>query len=355
MNLYAGLDVSMEETSICVVDRDGKIVKECKTATDPTSIHEALKPFADRLHRVGLEAQSFSPWLFKELTAVGLPVIVVEAVHMQKALSAQRNKTDRNDARGIAHMMRVGWFRQVHVKNEDNQRLRVLLSARRLLKRKLIDLENELRGSLKAFGIKIGAVSRGKFEAHTLELVQASEPLIRDVIAGLLAVRRAVWSEYKRLHNALVRVVGRDAVCRRVTTIPGVGPVTALAFKAAIDDPHRFNRSRTVGAHFGLTPKRFQSGTIDYDGRITRCGDPEVRTNLYEAASGLMVRCKKWSALKAWGMSIAKRRGHKRAVVAVARKLAVVMHRMWIDGTEFRWTRADGSQGDVTPAITMGA
>jgi transposase len=286
---------------------------------------------------------------------MGLPVIVVEAVHMQKALSAQRNKTDRNDARGIAHMMRVGWFRQVHVKDDDNQRLRVLLSGRRLLKRKLVDIENGLRGSLKAFGIKIGGVSRSNFETRALELVDAAEPLLRDVISGMLSVRRAVWAEYKRLHNALVRVVRQDAVCRRFTTIPGVGPVTALAFKTAIDDPRRFTRSRTVSAHFGLTPKRFQSGTIDYDGRITRCGDPEVRTNLYEAASGLMVCCKKWSALKAWGMSVAKRRGHKRAVVAVARKLAVVMHRMWLDDTEFRWTRVDGSHADDTLAIKMGA
>ena len=348
MELYVGLDVSMDETSICVVDRNGKIIKECKATTDPTAIHSALKAYTDHLQRVGLEAQAFSPWLSKELSAMGLPVIVVEAVHMQKSLSAQRNKTDRNDARG-AHMMRVGWFRQVHVKDDDNQRLCVLLSGRQLLKRKLVDIENELRGSLKAFGIKIGAVGRNKFEARALELVEAAEPLLRDVISGMLAVRKAVWAEYKRLHNALVRVVRQDAVCRRFTTIPGVGPVTALAFKTTIDDPHRFTRSRTVGAHFGLAPERFQSGTIDYDGRITRCGDPEVRTNLYEAASGLMVRCKKWSALKAWGMSIAKRHGHKRAIVAVARKLAIVMHRMWLDGTEFRWTNADGLQADDQP------
>ena len=343
MELYVGLDVSMDETSICVVDRDGKIIKECKATTDPTAIHSALKAYTDHLQRVGLEAQAFSPWLSKELSAMGLPVIVVEAVHMQKSLSAQRNKTDRNDARG-AHMMRVGWFRQVHVKDDDNQRLCVLLSGRQLLKRKLVDIENELRGSLKAFGIKIGAVGRNKFEARALELVEAAEPLLRDVISGMLAVRKAVWAEYKRLHNALVRVVRQDAVCRRFTTIPGVGPVTALAFKTTIDDPHRFTRSRTVGAHFGLAPERFQSGTIDYDGRITRCGDPEVRTNLYEAASGLMVRCKKWSALKAWGMSIAKRRGHKRAIVAVARKLAVVMHAMWRDGTFY----ADRPHADDT-------
>jgi transposase len=319
------------------------------------AIYSALEAYVNCLHRVGLEAQAFSPWLYKELSEMNVPAIVVEALHMQKALSAQRNKTDRNDARGIAHMMRVGWFRKVHVKDDGSQRLRVLLASRRLVKRKFIDIENELRGSLKAFGIKIGAVSRGNFETRVQELVENAEPLLRDLAQGILAVRGALLNEYKRLHNMLVRIVRQDAVCRRLMTIPGVGPVTALAFKTAVDDPHRFSRSRTVGAHFGLTPKRFQSGTIDYDGRITRCGDPEVRMNLYEAASGLMVRCKKWSALKAWGMSVAKRRGHKRAVVAVARKLAIIMHRMWLDGTEFRWTRADGSHDADRTAITATA
>jgi len=355
MQLYAGLDVSMDETSICIVDRDGKIIKQCTAETEPAAIRCALDGYADRLHRVGLEAQAFSPWLFTELRRLGLPAIVVEAVHMQKALSAQRNKTDRNDARGIAHMMRVGWFRQVHVKSSESQHLRVLLSNRRLLKRKFIDIENEVRGTLKAFGIKIGEVSRGKFEARALEVIEGALPLLKDLVHGMLAVRRMLWAEYSRLHNMLVRIVRHDPICRRFTTVPGVGPVTALAFKAAVDDPTRFKRSRTVGAHFGLTPKRFQSGSVDYDGGITRCGDGEVRTTLYEAALALMVRSKKWSALRAWGVGIAKRRGHKRAVVAVARKLAIVLHRMWLDGTEFRWTRADGSHGDTPPAITAAA
>lgn len=353
--LYAGLDVSMDETSICIVDRDGKIIKECKADTEPAAIRSALEGYADRLHRVGLEAQAFSPWLFSELRAMGFPAIVVEAVHMQKALSAQRNKTDRNDARGIAHMMRVGWFRQVHVKSSESQHLRVLLSNRRLLKRKFIDVENEVRGTLKAFGIKIGNVSRGEFEARAMELVEAAQPLLRDLVNGMLNVRRMLWTEYSRLHNMLIRIVRRDAICRRFMGVPGVGPVTALAFKTAIDDPHRFRRSRTVGAHFGLTPKRFQSGTIDYDGRITRCGDAEVRTALYEAANSLIIRSKKWSALRAWGIGVAKRRGHKRAIVAVARKVATVLHRMWLDGTEFRWTRADGSHGGDAPAVVAAA
>ena len=250
MELFVGLDVSMDETSICVVDRDGKIIKECKAATDPAAIPLSAESLCRPSPASWPGSAVVFTMAFQKAHGNGLPVIVVESVHMQKALSAQRNKTDRNDARGIAHMMRVGWFREVHVKDDDTQRLRVLLSGRRLLKRKLVDIENELRGSLKAFGIKIGAVSRGNFETRALELVEAVEPLLRDVISGMWTVRRAVWTEYKRLHNALVRVVRQDAVCRRFTTIPGVGPVTALAFKTAIDDSRRFAQSRT-----GLPPR----------------------------------------------------------------------------------------------------
>jgi transposase len=341
MKLYVGLDVSMESTSICVVDQDGTVVRETKTDSDPHAIATALKEWDGRIERVGLEAQSLSPWLSVELIALGLPAIVVESVHMQKALSAQRNKTDRNDARGIAQMMRTGWFRAVHVKSAESLQLRFLLSGRRLLKSKFIDVENELRGALKAFGMVIGTVSRGRLEARTLAVIDGAPPVIVAIVKTLLGVRRTLIHEYDQLHSELVRYVRGDEVCRRFMTVPGVGPVTALAFKTSVDDPTRFRRSRTVGAHFGLTPKRVQSGTIDYSGRISRCGDPEVRTALYGAASSMLVRCKKWSSLRAWGMSIAKRRGHKKAVVAVARKLATVLHTMWRDGSEFRWSTAD--------------
>jgi transposase len=288
-----------------------------------------------------------------ELIRLGLPVIVVETVHMQRALSAQRNKTDRNDARGIAQMMRTGWFRAVHVKSPESQQHRFLLSSRQLLKRKFIDVENELRGALKAFGLAIGAVSRGELEARTFELIDGAPTIVVALAATLLRVRRTLLLEFAELHRQIVRYVRRDAICRRFMTVPGVGPVTALAFKAAVDDPARFRRSRTVGAHFGLTPRRFQSGTIDYSGRISRCGDAEVRTALYTSASSLLVRCKTWSSLPAWGMSVAKRRGHKKAVVAVARKLASVLHTMWRDGTEFRWSTT--TRTPTSGAATDGA
>lgn len=344
MNVYVGLDVSMDSTSICVVDLEGTVLKECKALTDPEGIQLAVKEWIGSIERVGLEAQAFSPWLAVELLRLGLPTIVVETIHMQKALSAQRNKTDRNDARGIAQMMRMGWFRAVHVKSQDSLQLRFLLSGRRLLKRKFLDVENELRGALKAFGIVIGTVSRGRLEAHTRELVADAPPVIVALVDTLLGVRRMLLAEFGRLHKEILRAVRDDEVCRRFMTVPGVGPITALAFKTAVDDPTRFRRSKTVGAHFGLTPRRFQSGTIDYSGRISRTGDPEVRAALYSAASALLTRCRQWSSLRAWGMGIAKRRGHKKAVVAVARKLATVLHSMWLDGSEFRWSTAPDEQ-----------
>ncbi len=271
MNVYVGLDVSMDSTSICVVDPQGVVLKECKAATDPEAIRLAVKEWAGSIERVGLEAQAFSPWLAVELLRLELPTIVIETIHMQRALSAQRNKTDRNDARGIAQMMRMGWFRAVHVKSQDSLQLRFLLSGRRLLKRKFLDVENELRGALKAFGIVIGPISRGRLEAHTRELVADAPPIVAALVATLLGVRRTLLEEFGRLHKEIVRAVRGDEVCRRFMTVPGVGPITALAFKTAVDDPTRFRKSKTVGAHFGLTPKRSGPATDREPGRRGRC------------------------------------------------------------------------------------
>ena len=328
MKYFAGLDVSMKETSICVVDGAGAIVVETVAATEPEAIRSALDGYADRLVRVGHEAGSLSPWLHRCLQAVGLPMFCLETRHVHAALKAQRNKTDRNDARGIAQLVRSGWFNPIHVKSDASYRLRFLLGHRRTLKRKFLDLENTVRHSLKVFGIRIGGVGRAAFEETVRELV-TGDPLLEGLMDSMLRARAALWQEYKRLHKLVVQFVASDPVSRRFMGVPGVGPVTALAFRTAIDDPARFARSRDVGAYFGLTPRRFQSGTsIDWDGRISRQGDDEVRTLLYEAASGLLVRSKAWSSLKAWGLAIQRRRGHKKAVVAVARKLAILLRAM---------------------------
>jgi transposase len=339
MTYFAGLDVSVEETAICVIDGAGSIVAETAVPTDPAAILSALKRFTGLL-RVGHEAGALSPWLHRTLQRLGLPMFCLETRHVHAALKAQRNKTDRNDARGIAQLVRSGWFTPIHVKSEESYRLRLLLSHRRVLKRKFLDIENEIRHSLKAFGVRLGSVSRGQFEA-AVRAATADDPLLASLSEVMLRARAALWEEYKRLHQLLVQVTGGDAVCRRFMGVPGVGPVVALAFRTAIDDPTRFARSRAVGAYFGLTPRRHQSGTsIDWGGRISRQGDGEVRTALYEAASALLTRSKSWSSLKAWGLKIQRTRGHRKAVIAVARKLAIILHAMWRDGADFRFGQA---------------
>ncbi len=337
MNLYAGLDISLEETHICIVDESGKTVRETKVATDPQAISCVLADHDADLERVGLEASSLGSWLHDELAESGFPAIVVDARHARAAMGAQRNKTDRNDAQGIAQMRRMGWYRAVHVKSPESQRLRMLLANRRLLKRKLIDMENHIRGTLRAFGLRVGQVSRGRFEARIRDLLDESDEGLEAFIVTMLTVRQNMLDGYNTLHKFVLDIVRKDPVCRRFMTVPGVGPIAALSFRAGVDDPLRFRRSRTVGAHFGLTPKRWQSGTIDREGRITKQGDREVRGALCEAAASLLIRTRKWSAIKAWGLRIAKRTSMMNAIVAVARKLAVILHRMWIDGTEFRF------------------
>jgi transposase len=339
MKYFAGLDVSLEETSLCVVDGEGAIVAERKVASEPWAIAESLRAMGLGFERVGLEAGPLSPWLHDGLRAEGLPAICVETRQMKAALRAMRNKTDRNDARGIAQVMRTGWFRFVHVKSPESQELRLLLTHRKLLQRKALDIENEIRGTLKAFGLKVGKVSRGRFATRVGALV-ADRSRLRAATEPMLKARAALMAEFDRLHRMVLEVVRGDLLCRRLMTIPGVGPVTALAFKTGVDVPERFAKSKTVGAHFGLTPRKFNSGEIDVNGRISKCGDAMVRTLLHEAANALLTRCTRNSALKAWAMRIAKTRGKKRAKVALARKLAVVMHRMWLDGSEFRWNDA---------------
>jgi len=253
-------------------------------------------------------------------------------------LKARINKTDRNDARGIAQMMRVGLYRPVHVKTLRSQKLRMLLTHRKLLQSKAIAIENDLRGTLRNFGLKVGIAGWTRFEARIEELVE-DVPDLAVLIEPLLVVRRVLREQIAVLHRRLLTLVRDDEVCRRLMTIPGVGPVVALTYRATVDVPARFRKSKSVGAVFGLTCSREQSGERDRPGAISRCGDEMMRAMLYEAAHSMLVRSTRWSWLKAWAMQIAKRRGMKRAIVALARRLAVIMHRIWVDGTEFRWTR----------------
>jgi transposase len=338
MEHFAGLDVSVNETSVCIVDDRGRVVREAKVASEPDALLLALKNGAYRFKRIGLEAGPLSQWLYSILGEANLPVICVETRHMRAVLKAQINKTDRNDARGMAQMMRAGLYRPVHVKTLRSQKLRMLLTHRKLLQSKAIAVDNDLRGTLRNFGLKVGMVGAAKFEARIRELVE-NLPDLAMLIEPLLIVRRVLREQIAVLHRRLLAIVKDDAVCRRLMTIPGVGPVVALTFRATIDVPARFRNSRAVGAVLGLTPCKYQSGESDRTGGISRCGDEMMRVMLYEAAQILLTRSTKWSWLKAWALQIARRRGLKKAIVALARRLAVVMHRIWVDGTEFRWTR----------------
>ena len=338
MEHFAGLDVSVKETSVCVVDDTGRIVREVKVASEPEALLPVLTNLAYRFKRIGLEAGPLSQWLFSALADAGLPVICVETRHMRAVLQAQINKTDRNDARGMAQMMRVGLYRPVHVKTLRSQKLRMLLTHRKLLQSKAIAIDNDLRGTLRNFGLKVGVVGASKFEARIRELVE-NLPDLAELVEPLLIVRRTLRQQIGILHGRLLAIVRTDDVCRRLMTVPGVGPVVALTYRATVDVPARFRNSKAVGAVFGLTPARYQSGEIDRSGAISRCGDEMMRAMLYEAAHILLVRVAKWSWLKAWAMKIARHRGMKRATVALARRLAVILHRIWVDGSEFRWTR----------------
>ena len=338
MDHFAGLDVSVKETSVCIVDDTGKLVREVKVASEPEALLSVLKSPAYRFKRIGLEAGPLSQWLFSALAEAELPVVCVETRHMQAVLKAQINKTDRNDARGIAQMMRVGLYRPVHVKTLRSQKLRnAVLTHRKLLQSKAIAIDNDLRGTLRNFGLKVGMVGTVKFEARIKELVE-DLPDLAVLIEPLLVVRRALREQFVILHRRLLAIERDDEVCRRLMTTPGVGPVVALTYRATVDVPARFRKSKSVGAVFGLTCSKYQSGEIDRSGRISRCGDEMMRVMLYEAAQS-MLWSKKWSWRKAWAMQIARRRGMKKAIVALARRLAVIMHRIWVDGTEFRWTR----------------
>jgi transposase len=343
---FVGLDVSLDETAVCVVDEAGGIVREARLPSEPEALVAFFHGLGLAMERIGLEACSLAAWLHEGLTAAGLPVVCLETRRAKAAMGAMPNKTDRADARGLAQIVRTGWYRAVHVKSPACRSWRALLTARRLVLNKMRDLENGLRALLREAGLKLGTPARKEFAGRVRELVDADAVLSASA-EPLLAIVAAMTRELARLTKQILAVVRDEPVCRRLMGVPGVGPLTALTFRATIDRPERFRRSRDVGAHLGLTPKRYQSGETDVQGGISRCGDELARTALYEAAHSLLVRSRKWSTLRAWGMQVARRRGMARARIAVARKLSTILHRMWIDGSDFRW----GEEGPA-PAAT---
>ena len=276
-----------------------------------------------------------SAWHYRTLIALGLPVVCVDARHAKAALAMQLNKTDANDAVGLAQIVRTGWYREVAVKSEHSHRTRGLLAARAKLVGMRKEVANQLRGLLKVFGHVIGAVSGEKFDARARKLA-AGDATLTVTSEALMAARAALAAQVARLDKLLLSQARQEPACQRLMTVPGVGAITAMAFIATIDDPARFKHSASVGAYLGLTPRRYQSGTMDVSGHISKTGDALLRCYLFEAATTLLSRVQKTLALKDWGTRLAKRIGHKKARVAIARKLAVILHRMWADKEDFR-------------------
>lgn len=336
MGHFVGVDVSLDLSSVCVVDATGQVVKEAKVPSEPAELVRFVRGLGLEVERIGLEAGPLSSWLHDGLAGAGLEVVLLETRHVRAALSAMVIKTDRRDARGIAQLLRMGWYRPVHRKAAPSQEVRALLVGRKLLVAKLVDVDGGIRGMLRGFGLKVGPVGRAGLPRRVRELVEG-HAVLRSILEPLLAAREAIRTELARLHGQVLALARTDEVCQRLMTAPGVGSVVALTFRSGIDDPTRFRSSRALGPYLGLTPRRYQSGETDVSGGISRAGDTMVRTALYEAATVILSRAVRFSSLKRWAMAIAARRGVKRARVALARKLSTVLHRIWVDRTTFRW------------------
>jgi transposase len=332
---YAGIDVSLESSAVCVVDGAGNIVREGKVASEPEALIAWFRLLGPKVERIGLEAGPLSQWLYAALREAGFAVELLETRHVRDAFKAMPVKTDRNDARGIAQLMRLGWFRPVHCKSIEAQETRAVLTARKLLQSKLRDLENSLRGVLRGFGLKVGKTTERTFAARINELV-TGHPGLELVARALLEAHAVLLREFKGLDKHTQKLARLHPQAKLLMTTPAVGPIVALTYAAAIDDPKRFRSSKAAGAHFGLTPRKYQSGQTDYTGRISKIGDASVREALYQGAHVMLTKpVKNCSALKSWAMRIARRAGMRKAKVALARKLAVILHRMLADNKPF--------------------
>jgi transposase len=335
MEHYGGIDVSLECSSVCVVDGSGKIVRETKVESEPAALIGWLGSLGFRLGRIGLEAGPLSQWLYMAMKQAGLAVELLETRHVRDAFKAMPVKSDRNDARGIAQLMRLGWFRPVHCKSMAAQEVRAILTARKLVQSKLLDVENSLRGILRGFGLKVGKTTRMNFAGRIRELVKG-HPNLKTIGEALLSVRAVLLGEFNAFEKRVRAMSHSNANARLLMSTPGVGQIVALTYVSAIDDPARFRSSKRAGPLFGLTPKKYQSGETDRSGRISKIGDTTVRAALYEAAHIMLTKpIKRCSRLKSWAMRIARRAGMNKAKVALARKLAVILHRMLVTATPF--------------------
>lgn len=342
MKNYAGLDVSLKEISICVVDQDGKVVAHGTTPADPEGVAGWLKNRSLRPETIVHESGQLSTWLQRGLVGLDLPAVCIDARKAHKSLSARLNKSDASDAEGLAQLARTGWFTPVHVRSQESDRLRALVAARERLVRLRKDLEGHVRGVLKTFGIRMSAVSQGQQRQDFRDQLAAAgetDPVLRAIADAFVAAHSTLCKAMAEMERALKAMSKSHPVARRLMTIPGVGPIVSLSFVAFVDDPRRFGSTSDVGAFLGLTPRRHQSGEMDWSGRVSKCGDAAMRSLLFEAATSVIRQVKRFSPLKSWAVRLVARRGFRKAAVATARKIAVLMLTLWKSETDFQWTK----------------
>ena len=340
MKHYVGLDVSMKKTSVCIVTEQGKIVHESEVKTDPHALADAIEKTGLKIELVGFESGSLGHYLTQGFKERALPAVCMDARKMSAILSIRVNKTDKNDARGIADALRTGMFTRVHEKPQEAINRGAVLSMRRCLVNQRTDIKNHVRGILKTYGIRLGAVGPTKFNEAVKRHLQELDLLVRQTMEGMLEIFDMFTQKISLLDQELLKIARQDKDTRLLMTAQGIGPITALTYKAEIFDPSRFPNSRTVGAYLGMTPTQYSSGETQKQGRISKCGSTELRSLLTEAGVVVLTKSQKWSKLKAWGLKLMKKKGLKKASLAVGRKLAVIMHRMLLEQKEFVWGEA---------------
>jgi transposase len=337
MTFYAGLDVSDKSTHVCVVDGEGSIVWRGVCATDPEVLAKTLVRHCPDAARVVLETGALSAFLYHGLVERNVPAVCICARHAKGVLSTRVNKSDPHDAEGLAQLARTGWFKAVHIKDAATHLDRAHLKVREQLVKAHGAMKNHLRGLLKLFGLRLGQATTPAKRAGRLQALLIDKPELRAALAPLVAGLGGLEEQIAATTRALRQRALADPVCARLMSVPGVGPVNALTFKTSIEDPGRFARGADVGAFAGLVPRRHQSGERDTRGRISKAGDPMLRRALYEAANSLLGRVKRECALRRWGLALTATKGARRARVAVARKLAALLHTLWRSDTSFRW------------------
>jgi transposase len=331
------LDVSDKSTHICVVDEVGAIVWRGLCATDPEQLAKTLCRHCPDVERVVLETGALSAFLYHGLVERGLPVVCICARHAKGVLSTRVNKSDPHDAEGLAQLARTGWFKAVHIKGSATHLDRTHLKVREQLVKAHGAMKNQLRGLLKLFGLRLGQATTPAKRAERLRALLEARPELEAALEPLVAALSALEGQIAVATRELKRRAAADPVCIRLMSVPGVGSVGALTYLTSIEDPNRFARGADVGAFAGLVPRRHQSGERDTRGRISKAGDPMLRRALYECANSLLGRVKRDCALRRWGLELAAAKGAKRARVAVARKLAALLHTLWRSKTDFRW------------------